>query len=207
MWHRDRSARNALDKLLTDTPVATTPPKAAPVVAAELKPEPVAIVATPAPPVTKGAPAPTVLASVAPKQSVLGPTLRFKGDLVADEDLIVQGKIEGSILHSRSLTVGQDGSMLGDIRARRVIVEGQVEGDLYALEAVNIKATAQVTGSLFAPRVGLMDGAVFNGIIDMQHAPAVPQAVVPPVSAPAPDQEMTSAEVDEVLTASTGTDF
>jgi cytoskeletal protein CcmA (bactofilin family) len=133
---------------------------------------------------------------------VLGPTLKFKGDLVADEDLVIQGHIEGSILHSRSLTIGQDGSMVGDIRARRVIIEGAVDGDLYALDAVNLRGTAEVTGSVYATRVGLMEGAIFNGTIDMQHAPAVPQALAPPVSV---EVEMTSAEVDTVLTANTGT--
>ncbi len=199
MWNRDRSTRNALDKLLTDSPAPIETPAPPPAV--------VAVVATktePAPSLAK--PKATVLAApmTAAKTSVLGPTLKFTGDLIADEDLIVQGRIEGSILHSRSLTVGQNGSMSGDIRARRVIVEGLVEGDLYALEAVTVCATAEITGSIYAPRVGVMDGAVFNGRIDMQHAPAVPHAI--PVPEP-PQVEMTSAEVDQVLTASTGTDF
>src|SRR5208282_6752971 len=51
----------------------------------------------------------------APRASVLGPTLRFRGELSAQEDLIIQGSVEGSITHTQSLTVGTDGSMKGDI--------------------------------------------------------------------------------------------
>ena len=52
------------------------------------------------------------------RASVLGPTLRFRGELSAQEDLIVQGSVEGSITHTQSLTIGTDGAMKGDIRAR-----------------------------------------------------------------------------------------
>jgi len=201
MWNRDRSSRNALDKLLTDSPA----PARTPIPAAKVAPTPPVEQKVESPPpvvAAKSAALPTPIPAV--KTSVLGPTLKFKGDLVADEDLVVQGHIEGSILHSRNLTIGQDGTMIGDIRARRVIVEGLVEGDLYALDTVNVRATAEVAGSIYAPRVGVMDGAIFNGRIDMQHAPAVPQPVAPPESL---DAEMTSAEVDEVLTANGDTEL
>jgi cytoskeletal protein CcmA (bactofilin family) len=91
----------------------------------------------------------------APRASVLGPTLRFRGELSAQEDLIIQGSVEGSITHTQSLTVGTDGTMKGDIRARVIVIDGKVEGDLYATESVNIRATAKVKGNVFAPRVGI----------------------------------------------------
>jgi cytoskeletal protein CcmA (bactofilin family) len=198
MWNRDRSSRTALDKLLTDAPAAAAPTVASlPPTPPEPRAEPVQ---APVPAKANALPAPIP----AVKTSVLGPTLKFKGDLVADEDLIVQGHIEGSILHSRAITIGQDGTMLGDIRARRVVVEGRVEGDLYALDGVSVQSTAEVFGSIYAPRVGVMEGAIFNGEIDMKHAPAVPQTVIPVEPT---DHVMTSSQVDEVLNSNTGTDF
>jgi cytoskeletal protein CcmA (bactofilin family) len=106
---------------------------------------------------------------------VLGPTLRFRGELSAQEDLIVQGSVEGSITHTQSLTIGADGSMKGDIRARVIVIDGKVDGDLYATESVSIRATARVKGNLFAPRVAIMDGAFFQGQIDMQPSGAAVQ--------------------------------
>jgi cytoskeletal protein CcmA (bactofilin family) len=132
----------------------------------------------------------------AARASVLGPTLKFRGELSAQEDLIVQGSVEGSITHTQSLTIGTDGTMKGDIRARVIVIDGKVEGDLYATESVNIRATAKVKGNVFAPRVGISEGAFFQGQIEMQPSGAAVQehsarmrqaALSPPIEGPAVD--------------------
>jgi cytoskeletal protein CcmA (bactofilin family) len=140
----------------------------------------------------------------APRASVLGPTLRFRGELSAQEDLVIQGSVEGSITHTQNLTVGTDGTMKGDIRARVIVVDGKVEGDLYATESVNIRATAKVKGNVFAPRVGITEGAFFQGQIEMQpsgaavqeHSARLRQAAM----AAAPPFDGTA--VDQILSAS-----
>src|SRR6516165_10298080 len=98
---------------------------------------------------------------------VLGKTLLFRGELTAEEDVILQGRVEGSIRHARNLIIGTEGSVLGDVYASHLTVEGLVEGDLHCSEAVIVRATAQVRGNIFAPRVGIMEGATFNGRVDM----------------------------------------
>ena len=135
-----------------------------------------------------------------------GPTLKFRGELSAQEDLIIQGSVEGSITHTQSLTVGTDGTMKGDIRARVIVVDGKVEGDLYATESVNIRATAKVKGNVFAPRVGITEGAFFQGQIEMQpsgaavqeHSARLRQAAqtMPSLDAPAVDKMLTRASRD-----------
>ena len=146
--------------------------------------------------------APEARAPEAPRVSVLGPTLRFRGELSAQEDLIIQGSVEGSITHTQSLTVGTDGTMKGDIRARVIVIDGKVEGDLYATESVNIRATAKVKGNVFAPRVGIIEGAFFQGQIEMQPSGAAVQehsarlrqaALTPPLDGPAVDQMLGSS--------------
>ena len=52
--------------------------------------------------------------------------------------------------------------MTGNIRAKFVIVEGRVDGDIYATESVSIRQSAKVKGNIFAPRVGIADGAQFQ---------------------------------------------
>jgi cytoskeletal protein CcmA (bactofilin family) len=117
--------------------------------------------------------------------------------LSAQEDLIVQGSVEGSITHTQSLTVGSDGSMKGDIRARIIVIEGKVEGNLYATESVTIRASAKVQGNVFAPRVGILEGAFFQGQVEMQPSGAAVQehsarlrqaAMAPPLDGGAVDQ-------------------
>jgi cytoskeletal protein CcmA (bactofilin family) len=150
---------------------AFTPPPAAP--ANVVTPPPAPPAAHVAPPVESPARA-AASAPAGAKVSVLGPSLKFKGDLVADEDLVVQGQVEGSILHTRSLTIGAQGRMNGDIKARRITVEGTVDGDLYALDSVVLRAGAIVRGNVFANKVSVAEGAKFSGRIDMDNAPTVP---------------------------------
>ena len=119
--------------------------------------------------------APEARAPEPARASILGPTLRFRGELSAQEDLIVQGSVEGSITHTQSLTIGTDGSMKGDIRARVIVIDGKVEGNLYATESVSIRATAKVKGNVFAPRVAITDGAFFQGQVEMQPSGAAVQ--------------------------------
>ncbi|HSN72366.1 MAG TPA: polymer-forming cytoskeletal protein [Steroidobacteraceae bacterium] len=138
------------------------------------------------------------------KQSVLGRTLRFKGDLTADEDLVIQGSIEGSIKHTQSLTIGVDGSMIGDIHARTIVVEGTVEGDLYGTESVTVRATGRVRGSIFAPTVSLAEGSAFNGRIemDLERKPAKQTTTQTKPTAPEPavtQQSIDDTAVDQML--------
>jgi cytoskeletal protein CcmA (bactofilin family) len=121
---------------------------------------------------------PTFAASTQPaaqterKAAVLGATLRFKGELSAEEDLILQGRIEGSINHTQSMTVGTEGSVLGNIQARTITIDGSVEGDLHGSESVVVHATGRVVGNIFAPRIGIVEGAFFSGRIEMPDKPA-----------------------------------
>lgn len=137
--------------------------------------------------------------------SVLGPTLRFKGELSADEDLLIQGQVEGSIDHSQSLTIGTDGGVKGDIRARIVIIDGTVEGDIHGLESVSVRETARVRGNIFAPRVGLADGAKFTGRIDMETAQSAaaeaPSRATAPTRTRSSDHVLSEAAAEGVLTS------
>ena len=105
--------------------------------------------------------------SAAERASILGPTLYFKGDLTAEEDLLIQGRVEGSITHTQRLTVGPQGTVKANIRAQLIIVEGTVEGDLQADKSVVVKETAKVCGNIYAATVSIMEGASFSGSIDM----------------------------------------
>jgi cytoskeletal protein CcmA (bactofilin family) len=121
-------------------------------------------------------PAPAAEEVEAPRIPVLGKTLLFRGELTAEEDVILQGRVEGSIRHARNLIIGTDGSVLGDVYASHLTVEGLVEGDLHGTEAVIVRATAQVRGNIFAPRVGIMEGATFNGRVEMDPNAAAAHA-------------------------------
>ena len=108
--------------------------------------------------------------TLAAHTSVLGPTIQFKGELSAEEDVIIQGCIEGSITHMRRLTIGPEGTVRAKIDAQQVVVEGTLEGDVRAEKSVAVKEGAHMTGNIMAPSVSILQGANFNGHVDMGGA-------------------------------------
>lgn len=104
--------------------------------------------------------------------SVLGPTLHFKGELHADEELLIKGRIEGSITHSQRITVCAEGTVSANVRAQVIVVEGAVNGDLQAEKSVMVRETAKLRGNITAPNVSIVEGAHFTGGIDMDKKPA-----------------------------------
>jgi len=102
------------------------------------------------------------------ERATIGPSITIKGEVTGDEDLLIQGQVEGSVeLQLQSVTVGGDGRVKANITGRVVIVEGEVEGDLHAQEQVVLRSSARVAGDITAPRVVLEDGARFRGLVDM----------------------------------------
>lgn len=97
--------------------------------------------------------------------SVIGPTLSFTGGkLSSDEDLIIEGTVEGTIAHqNHQLTIGETGKVKADVHARVIIVEGTMEGDMQGDEAVHIRSTARVIGNVISPTVSIETGASFDG--------------------------------------------
>jgi cytoskeletal protein CcmA (bactofilin family) len=100
--------------------------------------------------------------------SVIGPTLVFKGELSADEDLVIEGNIEGTIAHHKKhLTIGSQGRVKADIHASSVIVEGRLVGDIHSEGVVSLAKGADVFGNIYCARIVMEDGARFKGKIDM----------------------------------------
>ncbi len=98
----------------------------------------------------------------------IGKSLHVKGELSGDEDLTVEGAVEGKItLNGHRVTISQNGSVTGEIHAKSVLVGGQVTGNITADEKAEVAATGRVLGDVRAPRVAVADGAHFKGSIDM----------------------------------------
>jgi cytoskeletal protein CcmA (bactofilin family) len=87
-----------------------------------------------------------------------------KREPAPDEVCRIDGTVGGSLDYpTYELTIGATGRVTADVRARIVIVEGAVEGDIYANEAVVLLGTANVLGDIASPRVSIEEGATFNG--------------------------------------------
>jgi len=140
----------------------------------------------------------------APALSVLGKTLVFKGELTANEDLLIQGRVEGSITHTAShLAIGAHGDVKADITGRRVIIQGKLEGDVRAVESIVVEVSANVRGNLYAPRISLKDGAKFRGSVDMETGSDgsgdTQRLPLPTVKRSKSKGDPSAANVDEIL--------
>ena len=112
---------------------------------------------------------------VAPSTSVkaparIGSTLYFKGDLQGEEDLVVEGRIEGRItIKQGNVTVGEKGRVEADIEAASIQVAGLVKGNLTGADRVVLLESGRVEGNITARSVSLENGCHFKGSIDMQN--------------------------------------
>jgi len=126
--------------------------------------------------------------------AVIGQTIQIKGTVTGNENLVIEGKVEGSVdLSQNDLTIGQSGQVTADLVAKTVKIDGQVTGDISGQEKVIVSKTGKVQGNITAPRVTLEDGAKFKGAIDMdpgeQAKPAPKSASPAPSPAKATPQE------------------
>jgi len=124
----------------------------------------------PGTPYQPSSPAPPRQAAAEPRgRAVIGESIRIEGDVSGEEDLLVQGQVEGKIdLAKNNVTVGRPGRVKADIHGRSISVEGKVQGNLFADEQVVVRESGEVRGNITAPRVSLEDGAKFKGSIDME---------------------------------------
>lgn len=117
---------------------------------------------------------------------MIGPSIKIKGEVSGDEDLLIQGRVEGTInLHQHEVTVGESGEVSADVNARTVKIDGKVNGDITATEIVIISRLGNVRGNIVAPRVTLEDGGVFKGSIDMDPGDTDSKAARPAPKEPA----------------------
>ena len=100
----------------------------------------------------------------------LGATIVVKGEISSDEDLQIDGKVEGNIsLRGHRLTVGRTAQLNSEINAREAIVYGNASGNLRARDRVEIKRDGQVIGDITTTRISIEDGAYFKGHIEIER--------------------------------------
>jgi len=140
----------------------------------EAKPSEPAPAATTSPrpaPAAAPSPAPRAPSSAPPAAGsttcVVGANITVKGEITGDEDLLVEGTVEGQIRVSRELRVGPRGKVRADVSAQSVVVCGELVGDCEATGRVEIQATGRLMGNIRAPKVVIAEGAVFRGNSDM----------------------------------------
>jgi cytoskeletal protein CcmA (bactofilin family) len=107
-------------------------------------------------------------ASAGGEMANIGKSITIKGDLSGNEDLVVDGNVEGRIeLPNNQLTIGASGNVKADVSAKSVVVVGKVVGNVTGVERIQIESTGSVQGDVRTPRLVVQEGATLNGSVEM----------------------------------------
>ncbi|MGA3023341.1 MAG: polymer-forming cytoskeletal protein [Bryobacteraceae bacterium] len=118
--------------------------------------------------------------------AIIGKSVMIKGQIVSREDLTVDGEVEGTVeLQEHRLTIGPHGKVRADIKAREIVVLGNVYGNVDVADKIEIRKDAKLVGDIKTARIVIEDGAYFKGTTDIVRPEPKP---APPAPRPAPLQ-------------------
>jgi len=126
--------------------------------------------------------------------AVIGKSVQIRGEVKGNEDLIIEGLVEGTItLSEHRLTVGANAHVTANVDARDLVVQGTLKGDVLAAGRVELRAGSHVSGDIRAARLSIEDNAIYSGKVELsgtaaEHgkAPAAVHAPAAAAATPAP---------------------
>ena len=97
----------------------------------------------------------------------IGRAVRIEGKVISAEDLVIDGRVDGSIeLSDHNLTIGAAGAINASLYAKRIVISGTVTGDVTAMERLELRETGTVTGDITTPQFVMAEGATVVGKVD-----------------------------------------
>ena len=108
-----------------------------------------------------------VTMSGAKHSAVIGPSMTIKGEIRAREELMVDGDVEGTLESHSVITVGRNGKVRGNIKARQAAIFGSVRGNVEVVEKIAIRDQGSLIGDIKGAGISIDDGAYFKGSIDI----------------------------------------
>jgi cytoskeletal protein CcmA (bactofilin family) len=106
---------------------------------------------------------------ISPDRSLIGESVMIKGELISDEDVIIQGGVDGIIyLKNNSLALGPHALIKATLFVKSMVAQGEVNGDVYASDQVVLKKPCHHTGNIHAPRISIESGAMLMGDVEME---------------------------------------
>lgn len=100
--------------------------------------------------------------------SFIGQTMNIKADITSDEDVTIEGRVNGNISVSKTLTIGSQGNVTADMKAAVVRIIGVAKGNIIASEKVEILSRGRYTGNIQSQKLVVAEGAVLNGHINQE---------------------------------------
>lgn len=108
------------------------------------------------------------LSSSRSSMSYLGKSMKIKGKISSDEYLTVEGRVEGNIDISKTLTIGREGYVNGTINADMVKLDGKAEGNITAASKLEISSSGTFQGTIKSDKLAIEEGAIFKGKVNVE---------------------------------------
>lgn len=105
---------------------------------------------------------------------MIGPHVRIQGELSGEEDILIEGRVEGKVSVTKSLRIGPNAQVNAEVRAHHVIIGGRVVGNVTAVEKVEILPSGSLEGNIKSPKIVIAEGAQFKGSVDMSGNKGMP---------------------------------
>ncbi len=141
--------------------------------------------------------------------AALGKNVTVKGQIFAREDLTIDGEVEGTVeCHEHRLTIGPNARVQAGLKAREIVIQGSIHGNVDASDKIDIKKEAKLVGDIKTSRIVIEDGAYFKGSIDISKPnPAAKPTAAPAAATTAPSSQpaaATAATAPQTATSTAG---
>jgi len=100
-------------------------------------------------------------------ESVIGPSVKIKGNFGGEGDIVIQGTVEGSLKSSNTIFVNDGARVMAGINAKNAVIRGEAEGNIQVDEHLEIGEASKIKGDVSCSRISIAKGAVFNGKCEM----------------------------------------
>jgi len=138
--------------------------------------------------------------------ATLGKNVTVKGQIFAREDLTIDGEVEGTVeCHEHRLTIGPNARVQAGLKAREIIIQGSIQGNVDAVDKIDIKKEAKLVGDIKTSRIVIEDGAYFKGSIDISKASAAKPAQTAPSTSSATSSQSSQSSQGTATPVSAGT--
>ena len=91
--------------------------------------------------------------------------VRMEGNIHANNDIRIEGTIEGNIHTGKKVIVGTTGSIIGNVNATNIYLMGEVSGDILISGLARIGETARINGTITADKLQIEPGAIIEAAI------------------------------------------
>ena len=119
--------------------------------------------------------------------------MKIVGEITSDEEMYVDGELEGSLELRNRLTIGPTGKIQANIKAKEVVVFGSIRGNVEAEQRISLRAGATIVGDIKTAGIVIEDGAYFKGGIDISKTAELAKSNATPPAKPSTTPPQASA--------------